>query len=350
MSGISSVALGVRGEHPLFYVNMKKEAAAEGLYDSSLLFFTFFIGSVLAGFVVCAWLAIVLDTNWVLLLSIPWAFLRLLTGYLGHCCGHRQLTRGLSKQSGDEIINERVGISLMFLAMIAAPTMWRLSHNEHHAAPNDLERDLKYRFLFVFAQEQLLRRGKIGRFLAKYQAWWFLPVAAIEPIGLFLASFGFVLKNRKWREFGGLVLCVAFYGTFFIHFLGWQNGVWFLLVNQLLTGLCMNMAFAPNHKGCEIIPSNEKVSYLAQQLRTTRNAGLGSNWLVTLLFGGLNYQIEHHLFPTVPFHRLGKLQKIVRRTCREYALPYHEVSVVRSYREVFKSLGRDGHIALEVAI
>jgi fatty acid desaturase len=68
------------------------------------------------------------------------------------------------------------------------------------------------------------------------------------------------------------------------------------------------------------------------QVLTARN--VRGHPLVDWWYGGLNYQIEHHLFPALSRHRLGAAQPIIRAFCRERGIDYHETSVIGSYREI----------------
>jgi len=94
-------------------------------------------------------------------------------------------------------------------------------------------------------------------------------------------------------------------------------------------GLYMGCSFAPNHKGMPIIGASEKVDYLRRQVLTSRNVRGG--WLVDQLLGGLNYQIEHHLFPNMPRGNLRRAQRLVREYCNAHRITYTETSLVSSY-------------------
>jgi len=60
--------------------------------------------------------------------------------------------------------------------------------------------------------------------------------------------------------------------------------------------------------------------------------------LVDFWYGGLNYQIEHHLFPTMPRNKLRKAQAIVKAFCKEHAIAYHETTMLQSYCEILHCL------------
>jgi fatty acid desaturase len=56
--------------------------------------------------------------------------------------------------------------------------------------------------------------------------------------------------------------------------------------------------------------------------------------LTDFWYGALNYQIEHHLFPTMPRNKLREAQQIVRAYCEQHSIPYHETGMLQSYQEI----------------
>jgi fatty acid desaturase len=79
-----------------------------------------------------------------------------------------------------------------------------------------------------------------------------------------------------------------------------------------------------------------KVDFLRRQVLMSRNVRGG--WAVDLAMGGLNYQIEHHLFPSMPRDNLRHARSVVRAYCREKEIPYTEASLVGSYAIVIRYL------------
>jgi len=82
------------------------------------------------------------------------------------------------------------------------------------------------------------------------------------------------------------------------------------------------------------------VDYLRKQVLTSRNVS-GGRW-VDLVLGGLNYQIEHHLFPSMPSPALRHVQPLVRAFCAERGVPYTECGVLESYRQSLAHLDTVG--------
>jgi fatty acid desaturase len=87
--------------------------------------------------------------------------------------------------------------------------------------------------------------------------------------------------------------------------------------------MLLGFVFIQSHNGMEVF--NDKRDFMRAQLASTRNVsgGLFNDWFT----GGLNRQIEHHLFPTLPRHNLRKAQKRVYALCSKHGL-YYEVSSV----------------------
>jgi len=93
----------------------------------------------------------------------------------------------------------------------------------------------------------------------------------------------------------------------------------------------------PDEKG------NLKNTWAIHQLHTTADFA-PKNWLVSWFVGGLNYQIEHHLFPHISHVHYPRISKIVKETAREFGLPYTEYRTVRealaSHFHMMKKLGQ----------
>ncbi len=114
-----------------------------------------------------------------------------------------------------------------------------------------------------------------------------------------------------------------------VHFLVYFGGLFavlspgkalaFIAVHQGLFGVYLGSVFAPNHKGMPMIEDGTRLDFLRRQVLTSRNVRGGV--LVDVFMGGLNYQIEHHLFPSMPTPALGRAQEITERYCAELGIP-----------------------------
>jgi fatty acid desaturase len=114
----------------------------------------------------------------------------------------------------------------------------------------------------------------------------------------------------------GLLIAVhaALYLTAVLWVLSPLKALAFVAVQQGLFSLYLGCSFAPNHKGMPIIEGDTEMSFARRQVITARNVTGGR--FTTLMLGGLNYQIEHHLFPTMPRPNLARARSIIRPFCR----------------------------------
>ena len=118
------------------------------------------------------------------------------------------------------------------------------------------------------------------------------------------------------------------------------KAVLFIAVHQGLFGLYLGCSFAPNHKGMPPLTADEEADFLRRQVLTSRN--IRGHWLTDLTFGGLNYQIEHHLFPSMPRGNLRHAQPVVQAFCESRQVRYLETSTMDSYAMVLGHLDTVG--------
>lgn len=255
--------------------------------------------------------------------------------FLGHDAGHRQIFRS-------NRWNDMAGLVVCFVLGMER-TWWVEKHNRHHSNPNQsgLDPDIDIPVLAFTEQEALGKRG-LYRFLVRNQAYFFYPLLCLEGgIGLRLAGLQYMLHNKlKYPVVEPLLMVghfAAYLGLLFWLLEPWHAGL-FIAIHQLLFGLHMGSAFAPNHKGMPILDATSRMDYLRQQALTARN--IKPNRVVDFLYGGLNYQIEHHLFPNMPRNKLSEARKIVKEFCQARSIPYHETGVMRSQREILGYLRR----------
>lgn len=277
---------------------------------------------------------------WQLLTAAVLAGLFTQTAFIGHDAGHRQISAG---DRANTIIGRIHGNFLVGLGF----GWWVQKHDRHHAHPNQEGKDPDISgAALAFSREQALQRRRgPARWLARSQAWLFFPMLLLEALHLHVASVRQILGRSmpirdRMLEGGLLALHFGAYLTIVLVTLTPLQALCFIIVHQGLFGLYMGCAFAPNHKGMPIIPEAERANFLRRQVVTSRNVRGGP--LTDLLLGGLNYQIEHHLFPSMPRPNLRRAQPLVRAACERYGLAYHEVGILRSYTDVLRHLNRVG--------
>ncbi|WP_433309510.1 fatty acid desaturase family protein [Micromonospora sp. CA-269861] len=249
--------------------------------------------------------------------------------FLGHDAGHRQIFRS-------RWANDAVGLVCGNLLTGISYGWWVDKHNRHHAHPNTEGRDpdLAVAPLSFTPRQATTQRGLRALF-ARHQAALFFPLLMGEGLHLHAASvravvFRSALRHRR-TEAGLLVLHAAGYLTAVFLVLSVPQAIVFILVNQALFGLYLGSSFAPNHKGMPILTEADNLDYLRRQVLTSRNVRGGR--LLDALLGGLNYQIEHHLFPSMPRPNLRHARPLVRQFCAEHGVAYHETTLIQSWAQ-----------------
>lgn len=320
------------------YPELRQLIKEQGLLDRQPTYYTYKIISTLSLLALSITLLVVLDNTWLHLANA--AFLALAfgqSGYVGHDAGHRAVLRSIR---GNEII----GLSVSFLLGMSR-TWWVTAHNQHHSTPNDLELDPHTNLQpFSFSQELAQGRSKVMQFIVGYQAFYFVPTLLLEGLAIRLASFQFLWakRNAKYARIEFFLMGLHFllyFGLLFYFLSPWQV-LGFFVVHQGLFGLYYGTVFAPNHKGMLIIDKDNPLDFLRTQVLTTRNVKPGL--IADFWYGGLNYQIEHHLFPIMPRNNFGKARTIIKAFCQRHNVSYYETGTFRSYREIFSYLHEVG--------
>ena len=280
------------------------------------------------------WTAFVLlgDTWWQLVTAVVLAVVWTHVSFVGHDAGHKQILRGRKA-------NDAIGLALGGLVGLSYG-WWVGKHNRHHANPNheDDDPDLDISVL-AFSEGQGTDKRGIARFITKHQAFLFLPLLFLEGWSLHWSGISAVRHGeikRRWLELGLLVAHTATYTAAVFLVLSPLKGVVFIVLHQGLWGVYMGLAFAPNHKGMPTTTGEHEWDFLRKQVLTSRNVD-GGPW-VDVALGGLNHQIEHHLFPSMPRANLRRSRTLVREFCATHEIPYHQTTLLRSYAEVLGHL------------
>ena len=258
--------------------------------------------------------------------------------FLGHEMAHKQVfERGAT--------NDRFGRIVANLVVGISYSWWMNKHSRHHANPNTVGKDPDIESdVIVFQEHQAKSTKGLQRWIAKRQGWLFFPLLTLEGLNLHIQGFrrAFSPHSFDGRASEITMLLIRHAALFALVFLvmPWSIALVFLGTQLAVFGVYMGASFAPNHKGMPIIPRDQKVDFLRRQVLTSRNIRGGK--FMDVLMGGLNYQVEHHLFPNMPRPSLAKASAMVKEYCREHAISYTETSLWRSYGAVVAYLNRVG--------
>lgn len=260
-------------------------------------------------------------------------------GFIAHEAAHRQIFRSNKA-------NDWTGLVLANLFAGLSYGFWQRKHNKHHQKPNQINEDpdIAIRVLAFTPEARNAKRG-VERWFTNRQGYLFPLLLLFTGFDLLLDSFASLKRSNKRKriralEFGlMLIRQTAPYVVLTLMF-GWLWAIALWVVMMLAFGFFMGAAFAPNHKGMPLVPHGAKIDFFQRQVLTSRN--IKGSWLKDNLMGGLNYQVEHHLFPSMPRPNLEKAHAIVLQYCQEQGITLVEMNLMASYGIVIRYLNKVG--------
>jgi len=271
------------------------------------------------------------DTWWQLPVAVLLAVAFAQVALLAHDLAHGQVLRSrrASRNAGYLAGNLAIGLGYGW---------WAEKHTRHHANPNheDHDPDVAPQVL-VWSERQAGQTRGLTRLVARHQAWLFFPLLTLEGLNLHVSSLR-SLRRVKNRGVEALLLILhdAAYLAAVFTVLSPGRALAFLAVHQACFGVYLGCVFAPNHKGMPMLTGADRPDFLRRQVLTSRNVGGGR--LLDAALGGLNHQIEHHLFPSMPTPSLRRARPIVRAYCRQLGVPYTECGLIASWGQALRHL------------
>lgn len=276
---------------------------------------------------------------------------------IGTCVMHDALHGSYSKNART---NKLIGYVSYLIGVNALN--WKLQHNvKHHSFTNveDVDEDLDPRFFMRFAPNQPMRwfhryQHFYATFLYCFTAIMWVSVKDPHKMYMYNKE-GLIKEGKESRvELTKMVVHKLIYYMIVIGLpiLLLDQPVWLTIVMLLtmyaVTGFILSSTFQLAH----VMPDNEYVApketnikdnRFVHQLKTTSNFGTNCKF-TTWFTGGLNFQIEHHLFPNICHVHYPQISKIVENTSREFGIPYKQHgSYIEAYGKhlaVLKALGK----------
>ena len=261
--------------------------------------------------------------------------------------------------STNKVLNKMAGFSLNFLG--ASAIMWNMKHNIiHHTYTNidGVDDDIEARPWLRFATTQ--KKMKMHKFQHYY--FWFL-YTLLHLLWIFLTDYkkyfsgrigDMPLRKMTIREHISFWAAKLIYAFMFvalpIMILGFSTWLIGFLCITMTTGLVISIVFQLAHTVEHTeFPVPDEITHRIEnewaihQINTTANFAT-HNKVISWLVGGLNFQIEHHLFPRISHVHYPAISKIIKRTCAEYGIGYIEypkmTSAIYSHMMYLKRLGQ----------
>uniref|UniRef100_A0A915Q835 Fatty acid desaturase domain-containing protein n=1 Tax=Setaria digitata TaxID=48799 RepID=A0A915Q835_9BILA len=210
---------------------------------------------------------------------------------------------------------------------------WKEQHNMHHAATNVIGRDGDIDLVPFWAvvPSDLQASSWMFKLIPYQHIYWTIAFPFLR-ISWLVQSISFVVNmsnspfeiHRKRAAIERIALtlhwCMVFIQLYYLP--TFQIRLTYFVISQLFAGFLLAHVVTYNHYSTQKFKHDDPIlkSYVCLQLYTTRNMRPGI--LIDWLWGGLNYQIEHHLFPSMPRHNLKTVMPLVKKFCMENELPY----------------------------
>ncbi|MBT8160221.1 MULTISPECIES: acyl-CoA desaturase [Arthrobacter] len=321
------------------YSELLKGVRAAGLLERRT---GFYIGLFVSLMVLMAgtWLGFgLLGDSWFqLLIAAALGIVCTQLSFLAHEAGHKQVfaSRRANDWSARLLATGIAGISYSW---------WEQKHGAHHNHPNVISKDpdIRNNGLVFYPEAAVGRNGRFA-FLTRRQGWFFFPLLALLGLSLQFDSIRFVLGRgnvrHRWVETPILLSRLLALPVLAFTFLPLGMAFAFIGVQIAVYGFYMGASFAPNHKGMPVLPKDSRADFLSRQVLTSRNISGGR--VMDFLLGGLNRQVEHHLFPDMARPQLHQAATIVRTFCATHSIPYTETTLMQSYAIVVKYLNEVG--------
>ena len=252
-------------------------------------------------------------------------------------------------------------LSKVFHLLGASPYVWDITHNAvHHTYTNipghDEDIDVAPGLIRISGEEPVNR-------IQRFQHWYAFPLYSLASLSwafrkdykkFFQPKVGQLVVKHPKIEYFNLFFYKALYYFLFIALplivfsLSWWQIMLGFLIMHIAQGLTMGLVFQLAHvvEGTEYPIPNEggtmEEAWAVHQMQTTANFAANSR-VAAFFLGGLNRQIEHHLFPKVCHIHYGKIGKIVKETALEFNIPYIEsrtfIGALKSHYRTLKRFG-----------
>jgi len=319
---------------------MKAELEKQHMFDASPFFYIYKILSNFAILAASIFCTAYFQSTWrvvasAVLLGLFWQQ----CGWLAHDFLHHQVfkNRRFNKIVGGSIGDIFVGFSVCW---------WNAKHNLHHATPNIAGYDPDIDTLPILAWSENLIDGdlqKLPPIMLKYQYLFYVPLLCAARLSWALQSVIWAFTRnpsgsaQQFFECSAIVLHYVGYISWMYFLMSWKEALLFLFLSQASSGFLIACAFTLNHNGMVIYESGSQSAIEFNKLQITTGRDVNSAFAAWFM-GGLNWQIEHHLFPRIPRHNLYKVQKLIIPFCKKYGIPYHKTDFFSGTIETFRKL------------
>jgi len=324
---------------------IRKEAQKEGLFKPNMSFYAAHLAHIVV-IEALAWAVLWTYGTGVVPMVVEcllFVTTQAQAGWLQHDLGHLSVF----DSSGKNHLAHRVVIGFL---KAASASWWNWRHYMHHNKPNviRMDPDVKMAYFFVIGDKMpkswAAKRKGIAPYNWQHRYWFLVGPPFLLPVYFHVDVIARVIHTRDWKDalwiasfFGRWMLLGAplfgFLGVIALYFtVRFIESHWFVWVTQ--------MSHIPMQ-----VDYHNSWPWVESQLKTTCNVheSFFNDWFT----GHLNFQIEHHLFPTMPRHNYHKVAPKIRMLCEKHGLDYQCKTLYRAFADIVESLRKSGELWLE---
>lgn len=341
------------------YRELRRKLVTQGLFNASLTYYAFKVFSNIAILAVSVYIATHYDSLFLrmiaaCILGLFWQQ----CGWLAHDFLHHQVFK-------NRMFGDFMGLIIGDLFQGFSVQWWKSKHNSHHAVPNllascpgacdgDPDIDTMPYLAWTLKMAETARDSSVGRFLINYQSVFYFPLLLFARLAWAHQSWVFVFGGAGQHSVKGahidrkriqyplmekIFLVMHYLALLWVmSYMPVTHAIVFFLTAQMSCGLMLALVFGLGHNGMAVYPADQRPDFWKLQVTTTRN--VTSNLFTDWFCGGLQYQVDHHLFPSLPRHNLGKVHKYVEQFCKEQGVTYHEANMWVGTIEVLQHLDK----------
>lgn len=315
------------------YGKLRQDLDKKGVFNRAYTYYAVLSLTAFAGFFITAYCLVLLKSIPLLIIcALLFSFFSVQISGLLHDAGHRTVFKS-------SLMNDILGYICGSVLAIGYSS-WKIKHNMHHSHPNQEEEDPDLELpLFSFTKERLANKKGLAYLIRRYQAYLYYPMGMFVSFSVRVESVKYMIRNWEKKKIFeaiafGIGIIIWFALPFF--FFSLSKSLLLFFVINFTSGFYLLNVFAPNHKGMPQFAKNVKISFMEQQIMTSRN--IQGHWLTDFIYMGLNYQIEHHLFPNTPRNKLKKITPHVMEICKKRNLEFTQTTIIESNKIILSQL------------
>ncbi|XP_064646579.1 acyl-CoA 6-desaturase-like [Lineus longissimus] len=321
---------------------MRETAKKMGLFEASYFFFFVMLAHIFIMEVLAYLTMAYFGTGWLpYLVSVAlYSTVQAQAGWLQHDFGHLSVFK-------DSKLDHFVHQLTMSFSKGASAKWWNHMHFQHHAKPNviGLDPDVRVEQLFVIGDVMPIKVAKESKksmpYNFQHRYFFFLGPPLLFPIYFQFMTFRHVITRRCWVD--GFFMALFFFKFFYLYspLLGFWGSLAYFFIIRCAESHWFTWVSQSNHIPMSIEHDTAK-PWLA--LQTSATCDIEKSFFNDWFTGHLNFQIEHHCFPTMPRHNYYKVAPLVKSLCEKHGIKYEVKPLWTALKDIVKSLKHSGEL------